>query len=104
MSVESVLANLGTDLTKAAAKLSADWIKVKAAWSLISSPAVRSALVSVGSAAIATVNAAGAAASAKGLSLTLDEDVVADIKTLIADAKAGEGVIATDLKVLGITL
>jgi len=47
---------------------------------------------------------ATAAASSKGLSLSLDEAVVADIKQLIADAEAGDGVILADLKALGISI
>jgi hypothetical protein len=34
----------------------------------------------------------------------LDEAVIADIKQLIADAQAGDGVILADLKALGISL
>jgi hypothetical protein len=104
MSVESILADIGGDLKSAAEKVAGDWKKVKAAWNLICSPEVRAALVAVGAAAVTAINASEAAIAADGFNLTLDVAVANDIKNLIADAKAGEGVIATDLKALGVNL
>ena len=61
-------------------------------------------LLTLGSDAVKIVKDATAAASSKGLSLTLDEAVITDIKQLIADAQAGDGVILADLKALGISI
>ena len=104
MSVASVLSTVGNDLKAFYTKLSADFQKAKQAWLIISSPQTRAVLVTLGSDAVKIVNDATGAISSKGLSLTLDEAVVADIKQLIADAKAGDGVIAADLKALGISI
>ena len=102
MSVATVLSGVGNDLKSFYTKLSADFQKARQAWLIISSPQTRAVLLTVGSDAIKTVQDATAAASGKGLSLSLDEAVIADIKQLIADAETGDGVIQSDLKALGL--
>jgi hypothetical protein len=104
VSVATVLSAVGNDLKGFYAKLSADFQKAKQAWLIISSAQTRSILLTVGSDAIKIVKDATAAVSASGLSLTLDGAVVSDIKQLITDAEAGDGVIQADLKALGLTL
>jgi len=104
VSVASVLSTVGNDLKAFYTKLSADFQKAKQAWLIISSPQTRVVLLTLGSDAVKLVKDATAAASSKGLSLTLDEAVFADIKQLIADAEAGDGVIQADLKALGISI
>lgn len=104
MSVTTVLSTVGNDLKAFYTKLSADFQKAKQAWLIISSPQTRAVLLTLGSDALKVVKDATAAASSKGLSLTLDESVVSDIEQLIADAKAGDGVIQSDLKALGISI
>jgi hypothetical protein len=104
VSVASVLSTVGNDLKSFYTKLSADFQKAKQAWLIISSPQTRAVLLTLGSDAVKIVKDATAAASSKGLSLTLDEAVIADIKQLIADAEAGDGVISADLKALGISI
>jgi hypothetical protein len=95
---------VGNDLKAFYTKLSADFQKAKQAWLIISSPQTRAVLLTVGSDAVKIVKDATAAASSKGLSLTLDEAVIADIEQLITDAEAGDGVILADLKALGISI
>ena len=104
MSVASVLSTVGNDLKAFYTKLSADFQKAKQAWRIISSPQTRAVLLTLGSDAVKIVKDATGAISSKGLSLTLDEAVIADIKQLIADAEAGDGVISADLKALGISI
>ena len=104
MSVATVLSTVGNDLKGFYTKLSADFQKAKQAWLIISSAQTRAVLIAVGSDAVKIVKDATVAASSSGLSLTLDEAVVADIKQLIADAKTGDGVILADLKALGISI
>ncbi len=104
MSVASVLSTVGNDLKAFYTKLSVDFQKAKQAWLIISSPQTRAVLLTLGSDAVKIVKDATAAASSKGLSLTLDEAVIADIKQIIADAQAGDGVILADLKALGISI
>lgn len=104
MSVESVLGEVGHDVKGFFTKFIEDVAKAKAVWNIISSQQTRAILMKVGSDAITAVKDADAAAVASGLNLPLDLAVVNDIKQLIADAKAGEGVIVADLKTLGITL
>jgi len=104
MSAATVLLAVGNDLKGFYEKLSADFQKAKQAWIVISSPQTRAVLLTLGADAIKTVNDATAAVSGGGLSLTLDNQVIADIKQLIADAKTGDGVIVTDLAALGIKL
>lgn len=102
MSVATVLSTVGNDLKSFYTKLSADFQKARQAWLIISSPQTRAVLLTVGTDAIKIVKDATAAAGSKGLSLSLDEVVIADIKQLIADAEAGDGVIHSDLKALGL--
>ena len=104
MSVATVLLTVGNDLKGFYAKLSADFQKARQAWLIISSAQTRAVLLTIGSDAIKTVKDATAAAQGGGLSIALDSAVVADIKQLIADAQAGDGVIEADLKALGISL
>jgi hypothetical protein len=104
VSVVTVLSTVGNDLKAFYTKLSADFQKAKQAWLIISSPQTRAVLLTVGSDAVKIVKDATAAASSKGLSLTLDEAVIADIEQLITDAEAGDGVILADLKALGISI
>jgi hypothetical protein len=104
VSVATVLSAVGNDLKGFYTKLSNDVQKAKAAWQIISSAQTRSVLLTLGTDAIKAVKDITAAAAGGGLSLTLDEAVVADIQQLITDAKAGDGVIAADLKALGIVL
>ena len=104
MSVGTVLAAVGDDLKGFYVKLSDDFKKAKQAWLIISSAQTRSLLLTIGSDAIKTVKDADAAVAGNGLSLTLDEAVWADIQKLIADAKTGDGVIAADLRALGIVV
>jgi hypothetical protein len=104
MSVETVLASVGNDLKGFYTKLSSDFKKARQAWVIISSAQTRALLLTIGSDVIKMVKDVTAAGTAKGFSLTLDEVVVEDIQQLIADAKAGDGVLIADLKTLGITL
>ena len=104
MSVTTVLSAVGNDLKGFYTKLSADFKKARQAWLIISSAQTRAVLLTIGSDAIKTVKDATAAGAATGLSLMLDEAVLADIQQLIADAKTGDGVILSDLKALGIAL
>ena len=104
MNIVTALSNVGGDLQAFYAKLSADFQKAKQAWLIISSAQTRSILLTIGADAIKTVKDAAVAGSSKGLSLLLDEAVVADIEKLIDDARADDPVIVADLKALGITL
>lgn len=104
MSVAMVLSAVGNDLKGFYKKLATDFQKARQAWLIISSAQTRSVLLALGADAIKTVKDAEAAVQAGALSLALDQAVVADIKHLIADAKAGDGVIVADLKALGISL
>jgi len=104
VSVATVLSTVGNDLKGFYGKISSDVRKARAAWQIISSPQTRSVLLTLGSDAVKAVKDITAAGAGGGLSLTLDEAVVADIQQIIADAKAGDGVIAADLKALGVAL
>ena len=104
MSLVTVLSSVGGDLKGFYAKLSTDFQKAKEAWLIISSAQTRSILLTIGADAIKTVKDAAAAGSATGLSLVLDEAVVADIEKLIADAKSDDAVISADLQALGIVV
>lgn len=103
MSVESTLATVGTDLKTFWAKLKADIATAKAIWNIIDSPQTRAVVITVAQQAITTVKDAVTAAESEGVNLTLDAVVVKDIQTLIADAKS-DGVIASDLKAIGVLL
>lgn len=102
MSAASVLSAVGNDLKSFYAKLSSDLQKAKQAWIMISSAQTRAILVKIGSDAIKAVQDATTSVLSGGLALNLDAAAIADIKQLIADAHAGDGVIATDLAALGI--
>ena len=104
MSVASVLSTVGNDLKAFYTKLSADFQKAKQTWLIISSPQTRAVLLTLGADAVKIVKDGTGAIASKGLSLTLDEAVIADIKQLIADAEKGDGVIQADLKALGISI
>lgn len=104
MSVLSVLEQVGNDVDKVWNDFKSDYAKAKAIWGLIRSPQTWSVLVALGKQAVTTFGAAEAAVGAEGTSLPLDATLIADIKTLYADAKAGDAVIVADLKALGITL
>ena len=100
----NVLATVGNDLKGFYAKLAADFQKARQAWLIVSSAQTRSVLLTLGADAIKTVKDATATIGSKGLSLALDEAVIADIGKLIEDARAGDEVIVADLKALGISL
>ena len=104
MSVATVLQAVDNDVKGFFGKLVADFNKAKAVWSAISNPQTRALLMKIGADAIKLGKDADAAATAAGLSLALDLQTVADIKQLVADAKAGDGVIVADLKLIGINL
>ncbi len=104
MSVESVLVTIGKDVKSFYAKLAEDLRKAKQAWPIISSAETRNVLLTLGADAIKLVKDATAAVGASGLSLKLDEAVIADIEKMIEDAKAGDPVLVSDLKALGINL
>ncbi len=104
MSVETVLTTIGHDLKGFYSKLVADLKLAKQAWQIITSAQTRSILLTIGADVIKLVKDAGAAAEVKGLSLTLHEAVLADLSKLITDAKAGDAILLSDLKALGITL
>lgn len=102
MSFESILADVGGDVKKFASTVAADWKKVKAAWSIIASPQVRAIALQVTGDVIQTVEDSETAVTGGLVNVTLDEKVVTDIKNLIADAKADDGVVLADLKALGV--
>jgi hypothetical protein len=104
MSVTTVLTEVNNDVKGFFGKLAADFQKAKQIWTLIASPQTRALLIKVGSDAIKFVDDAETAVENKGLNFQLDEATYNDIKTLIADAKAGDGILIADLQVLGITL
>ena len=103
MSLESVLSTVGNDLKSFASNVAADWSKVKQAWALISSAQTRALMLKIFADAVKLVKDGSGAVSASGTNLLLDSATLNDIKTLIADARAGDNVIVSDLKVLGIT-
>lgn len=103
MSVETVLATAGTDLKSFWTKLKADVATAKAIWNIINSPQTHAIVITVAQQAITTVKDGVAAAEAGGMNFTLDAVIVKDIQTLIADAKT-DGVIASDLKAIGVLL
>ena len=85
-------------------KLKDDVIKAKNIWTAISSPQTRALIVTLAKDVITTVKDAELAAGATGMNFAMDLQTVNDIKQLVADAKAGDGVIKTDLALFGITL
>lgn len=104
MSVESVLETAGKDLTAFWTKLKADVAIGKAVWGIISSPQTRSAMIAVFKQAVVTFQAIETAVGAEGVNVTYDSAVVTDVKQLIADAQAGDGVIKSDLAAIGVLL
>ncbi len=104
MSVVSVLEGVGGDLKAFYSKLAKEFKLAKQAWLIVSSAQTRSILLTIGADAIKAVKDATAAGTASGLSLALDEAVVADIEKLIEDAKGDDVVILADLRALGITI
>lgn len=104
MSVETTLAAVGTDIGLFFSKLKNDILKAKAVWAIISDQQTRSVLMTLGKQVITTVKDAEGAVAANGFNFTLDAQVISDIKQLVADAEAGDGVILADLKALGVTL
>lgn len=104
MSVETTLAAVGTDLKSFWTKLKADIATAKAIWNIIDSPQTRSLVVTLAQQVITVVKDATTAIAADGVNFTIDAELVKDIQTLVADAKAGDAVIVADLKALGITL
>jgi hypothetical protein len=100
----SVLTTIGDDVKSFYSKLAADLKKAKQVWLIVSSAQTRSVLLTLGADAIKLVKDAGAVVGVKGLSLALDEAVVADIEQLIKDAEAGDAVLVADFKALGISL
>lgn len=104
MSILDTLKADGVDVLNFFSKLKDDVIKAKNIWTAISSPQTRSLVATLAKDAILAVKDAEAAAQAAGISVVLDVQVVTDVKQLIADAKAGDGVIKTDLALLGITI
>lgn len=103
MSVETVVEAVGTDLKSFWSKLKEDIGKAKAVWNIISDQQTRSVLVTLGQQAITTVKDA-IAAGTNPSNIVLDEQVIADIKQLIVDAEAGDGVIIADFKAIGVVL
>ena len=104
MSVQSTISTIEGDVAGFWAKLKADVTKAKAVWAIISSQQTRSAMITVFNGAVKTVEDAEAAVQAGGVNMTLDANVVGDIKDLIAAVKAGDGVISSDFKAIGIVL
>jgi hypothetical protein len=104
MSVLTTVESLGTDVKGFFVKFIADVEKAKAIWQIISAQQTRALMIRLGGDAIKMVNDSASAISASGLNLSLDAITVADIKQLIADAKAGQPVIAADMKALGVVL
>lgn len=104
MSLATTLQGVDNDVKGFFSKLSDDLRKAKAVWTAINNPATRALLVKIGSDAIKLGKDADAAAVAGGINLPLDAATIADIKQLVADAKAGDSIVAGDLALLGVTL
>ena len=102
-SLESKLAAVGNDVKGFFVQVAADVRRARQTWALISSSQTRSILVRVGADAIKFAKDSAMAVEAGGLVLALDAALVEDIKQLVADAKT-DGVLAADLKILGIAL
>ena len=103
MSVETKLADFGGAIKAMFQKLSVDYQKAKQAWTLISSPQTRAVLVQLGSDAVKAVKDGGTAVTDGGFNFVVDAAVVADIKQILVDAKT-DGVLAADLKAIGVAL
>ena len=104
MSILDTLKADGTDVGSFFKKLVSDVITAKNIWQAISSPQTRALIVTLAKDVITTVKDGELAANATGMNLALDLQTVNDIKQLVADAKGGDGVLKTDLALLGITL
>lgn len=102
MSIASVLEGIPGDIKTFFSKVSAEVKQVHLVWTMIASPQTRSFLVSAGTDVLRFASDAESSIAAKGINFTLDSQVYADAKQLIADAKTGEGIIASDLKLLGV--
>lgn len=101
MSIIGTIENDAISVFKEAASLVS---KAKVIWLTFSSTQNRNLALKLFADAVKLVNDSTAAGQSAGLSLTLDTEVVADINTVINDAKAGNTVIKADLALLGITL
>ena len=78
--------------------------KAKAIWATFASTQNRAIALKLFADVIKAVNDTTAAAEAEATNITLDAAVVADVKTIIAEFKAGDSVIAADFKLLGISI
>lgn len=94
----------GLDVLNFFKKLKDDVIKAKNIWTAINSPQTRAFVTTLAQDVLKVVNDADVAVADKGINFAADSQVFQDAKQLIADAKAGDGVIKTDLALLGITL
>ena len=104
MSVETVLAAAGNDVKGFFAKLKADLETAKAIWNIIDSPQTRAAVLTVAHDVITAVKDTTEVVGTAGLNFTLDAQLATEIQKLIADAKAGDGVIQADFKAIGVLL
>jgi hypothetical protein len=104
MSILDTLKADGTDILSFLKKVKDDVVKVKNLWVAINSPQTRAFVTTLAQHVLKTIADADAAVMADGLNFKLDAELLADAKLLIADAKAGDGVLKTDLAILGITL
>lgn len=102
MSVEDVLKTVGGDIKGAFLKLVQDGKKLKAVWDIISSAQTRAFLIQVGSDVLKAAKDAEAAAGANGFNVQLDAQVLTDAKQIWADVEAGDGILTSDLKILGL--
>lgn len=100
----SFLDTLKEDALTLFKEVSAKVAIAKQIWVQFSSTQNRALALKLYADAVKAVADGSAAASASGMNLTLDAAVVADIKTIIADAKAGDPLIMADLALLGIKL
>ena len=104
MSVETVVEGMGTDVKSFFLKLSSDVAKAKAVWAIISSQTTRAAIILVTRDVIAAAVDAYDASKALGANVTLDSATVTAVEALVADFKAGDAVIAADMKAIGVVL
>jgi hypothetical protein len=101
--LDSVKADVG-DVITFFGKLKNDVVKAKSIWVAINSPQTRSFVAALAQHVLTAVKDSEIAVATNGLNIAADAQLLADAKQLIADAKAGDGVIKTDLALLGITL
>lgn len=104
MSVLSTLENLKTDAINLYKEVSAKVTILKQVWVEFDSTQNRALALKLYADAVKAVADVTAASAAQGLNLALDAQTVADLKAVIADAKAGVPSIVADLKLLGITI